>query len=456
MLLIFPFAVLIPLLPVIYTLSKLDNDADDYDFHYLVVTPILALVYTFLFATITVIITRWLQKNVKPGVYSVHSGFYVRKWLADQFMELSLMVMHAVYATVYISAYFRALGAKVGKETEISTASSVTHPLLKIGEGSFIADAVILGESDIRAQSLILAETSIGNKSFVGNSALIPQGYHLPDNMLIGALSVPPSATQLSADGAKDWFGSPAIALPKRQDSGNFDPSLTMKPTKLRYTARAIVELIRIMVPETVILCCSLLFIAYVHDLLIDGPWWKFCLFFPLYYLGYIGLPCFFVTFILKWLVVGKYRPAQMPMWSFRVWTSEAITAIYEAVSVPFFLQYLKGTPWLPLFLRLLGVKTGKRIWLNTTDITEFDMVSIADDAALNVDCGPQTHLFEDRVMKTGTVKMGARSSIGSHSIIFYSSEIGNDVSLDPLSLVMKGEHLPDNTNWGGSPVRKS
>jgi acetyltransferase-like isoleucine patch superfamily enzyme len=34
-----------------------------------------------------------------------------------------------------------------------------------------------------------------------------------------------------------------------------------------------------------------------------------------------------------------------------------------------------------------------------------------------------------------------------------YDSEIGTDVKLAPLSLVMKGETIPGNTSWGGSPV---
>src|SRR6201985_3328311 len=98
-------------------------------------------------------------------------------------MSLSLIVLHPIYATVFVSVFFRALGAKVGKNTEISTASSVTHPLLEIGKGSFIADAVTLGEADVRGQQLILEKTVIGNSSFVGNSALIPQGYNLPGHM---------------------------------------------------------------------------------------------------------------------------------------------------------------------------------------------------------------------------------------------------------------------------------
>jgi non-ribosomal peptide synthetase-like protein len=91
---------------------------------------------------------------------------------------------------------------------------------------------------------------------------------------------------------------------------------------------------------------------------------------------------------------------------------------------------------------------------MNTADITEFDMVSIGSDSALNEDSGPQTHLFEDRVMKIGAIKIGARSSIGARSIILYDSEVGDDVNLTPLSLVMKGENLQSGTNWTGSPVK--
>ena len=362
--------------------------------------------------------------------------------------------MHPIYATVYVASFFRALGAKVGTNTEISTASSVTHPLLNIGNEAFVADAVTLGETDVRGQQLILDNTSIADNSFVGNSALIPQGYHLPGNMLIGVLSTPPDKNQLENSKEKDWFGSPAIALPSRQQSIPFPKELTTTPSAKRKATRSIVEFIRIIIPETAIISFSILFIAYAHDLVQDQPLWKILLEFPFYYLFYMGIPSFLVTVILKWVFIGKFTVDQKPMWTWKVWRSEAITTTYESLAIPFLLVYLQGTPWLPVMLRLLGVKIGKRVYLNTTDITEFDMVSIGDDVALNDDCGPQTHLFEDRVMKVGTVKIGARTSIGSRSIILYDSEIGNDVNLESLSLVMKGEILSPGTSWGGSPIK--
>ena len=453
LLLLFPIVVLLPLLPVIIVLNELDNATGDYDFSYLVVTPLLTLVYIIAFGSVTIVISRTLQLRIKPGRYPVYSPFYVRKWFADQMVSLSLIVLHPIFATIYVSLFYRLLGAKVGRHTEISTASSVTHPLLKIGNGSFVADAVTLGEADVRGQQLILEQTNIGNASFVGNSALIPQGYNLPDNTLIGVLSTPPDEAQLSATDAKDFFGSPAIALPRRQESQAFSDKLTLYPTPGKKIFRGTVELIRILIPETVLIICSVLFIAYAHDLIKNGLRVT-ALYVPFYYLFFIGLPCFAVTVALKWLVAGIYKAQQHPMWTFKVWKSEAITTTYEALAIPYFLEYLKGTPWLPLALRLLGVKIGKRVWMNTADVTEFDMVRIGDDAALNDDCGPQTHLFEDRVMKVGPVSIGKRSSIGARSIILYDSEIGDDTHLEALSLVMKGESLQSGTSWTGSPVK--
>jgi len=450
----FPIIILLPLLPTIIQINKMDNAAPDYNFNYIVHVPMLAIIYIILFAAETILLTRLLQSGIKPGKYPIYSLFYVRKWYADQLMSMSLIVLHPIYATVYIASFFRMLGAKIGNKTEISTAGGVTHPLLEIGDGAFIADAVTLGEADIRGQQLILDKTSIDSFSFVGNSALIPQGYHLNGNMLIGVLSTPPDAEQMAADASKDWFGSPAIPLPRRQESNPFPDKLTISPGPLRRLARALVEFVRIVLPESAIICSSIFFIAYGHDLIVDEPLWKIIVLFPFYYLFFMGIPAFLLTLILKWVFIGKYKVQQKPMWSWSVWKSEAVTSTYEALAIPFFLEYLKGTPWLPPMMRLLGVKIGKQVWLNTTDITEFDMVTICDNAALNEDCGPQTHLFEDRVMKIGTVKIGARSSVGAGTIVLYDSELGDDTKIEALSLVMKGERLAPGTDWIGSPVK--
>jgi non-ribosomal peptide synthetase-like protein len=113
----FSVIILLPLLPTIIAINKLDNNAGDYDFSYMVHAPYLALLYILLFAGETILITRLLQSGIKPGKYPIYSALYVRKWFVDQLMSLSLIVLHPIYATVYVAAFFRALGAKIGKDT---------------------------------------------------------------------------------------------------------------------------------------------------------------------------------------------------------------------------------------------------------------------------------------------------------------------------------------------------
>ena len=453
-LLLFPLVVLLPLLPIIITLAQLDEAAADFDFTYLVIVPLMSALYLLLLAFETIVLSRWLMRGVKPGSYSVYSGPYWRKWLADTLFNVALVGLHPLFASVYVGSFYRWLGARIGRGAEISTASNVTHTMLDIGEGSFIADAVTLGESEVRGHRFVLEPTSVGANTFVGNSANVPQGAHLPSGILVGVLSQAPDVAALADQPNRDWFGSPAIALPRRQESQKFDPSLTFRPSRRRWLARAAVEGVRILLPQSAILAFSVLFISFGTDLVTNDPWYVAAPLIPVYYLAFIGLPAFALTVILKWVAVGRSRLEELPIYSFRVWRAEAITTTYEALAVPYLLDFLRGTPWLPILLRLLGTKIGKRVYLDTTDVTEPDLVSIGDDAMLNEDCGPQTHLFEDRVMKTGTVRIGARTTIGTRSIVLYHTEIGEDATLAPLSLVMKGEVLASGTGWAGSPVR--
>jgi non-ribosomal peptide synthetase-like protein len=453
LLVLIPFFILIPLWPIIYLLNEFDNAAGDYEFYYLVFSPAMGLIYICIYITEIVLIGRWLQKSIKPGNYSLYSVTYLKKWLYDQIMDLSLGIIHPLFATLYAPYLYKALRAKIGKNTEISTASNVSHHLLEIGEGAFIADAVILGEAEFKNNILTVGKTKIGNQTFIGNSALIPQGYEIGNNVLIGVLSIPPENQDISKDSGKDWFGSPAIELPKRQESEKFEIGLTWNPSKMRKFMRALIEFVRITIPQSIVLALSSLFIAFSHDLVFEETALLSVIKFPLYYLFFIGFPAFFFTVFLKWVLVGKYKAQSHPLWSLPVWLSEMVTSIYEALAIPFFLEYFKGTPFLPFFMKFYGVKMGKRVYLDTADFTEFDLVSIGNYSALNFESGPQTHLFEDRVMKMGPIIIGDFCNVGARSIVLYNTEINDKVDIKSLSLVMKGETLSEGSSWIGSPI---
>ena len=149
------------------------------------------------------------------------------------------------------------------------------------------------------------------------------------------------------------------------------------------------------------------------------------------------------------------FKPTTAPLWSLFVWRSELVTSTYENLAVPLLLQPLRGTPWLNVYLRLMGCRVGKRVFCDTTDITEHDLVSIGDDAALNENAGLQTHLFEDRIMKSDRLEIADGASVGNMAVVLYDTKMRLGSWLAPLSVLMKGETLPPLSRWYGIPTQR-
>lgn len=363
----------------------------------------------------------------------------------------SLHVLHGVYATVYAPLWYRLLGAKIGRNAEISTAMGLIPDMLTLGDETFIADAVMLGDEEIDGGWMSIDYTVIGDRSFVGNGAYVPDGTTLPPDVLIGVQSKAPPSAHMQP--GQTWVGSPAVHLPSRERLAGFPDELTFHPSVWRRLGRALVEALRIVMPLALVIGAGYVIISAVMPLAEAGQWLALVVALGVSGLLY-GVGCFLLVVALKWLMVGRYQPRAVPMWTPFVWISEALTSMYESVAVPNFLEYLRGTPMLPAMLRLLGVKIGRDVYLDTTDITEFDCVEIGDHSEFNAWSGPQTHLFEDRVMKIGRIRIGARVTVGIRSTVLYDTTLGDGVLLGPLTLVMKGEALPADTAWAGSPAQ--
>ena len=142
------------------------------------------------------------------------------------------------------------------------------------------------------------------------------------------------------------------------------------------------------------------------------------------------------VVIAFKWMLMGTYRPCMKPMWSFWALRTEAIAVLYWGLAGRVLLDHLRGTPFLPWVLRLFGAKIGKGVWMDMTDITEFDCIHIGDYAALNSLSALQTHLYEDRVMKVGRVHVDRGVTVGAGATVLYDTHVGEFARLGPLTAI--------------------
>lgn len=415
----------------------------------LALTPAAGLLHV-LGVCAVVVAGKWATlPATRPGIYPLRSGFGLRKWFADRLMLLSLTLTNSLYATLYLIPFLRLLGTRIGPRAEVSTVSNIDPDLLTLGAECFVADLAVIGAARVCNGCMVLGETEIGERGFVGNAALVPGDTKLPRDSLLGVLSVPPNHP---VEPGSSWLGSPALFLPRRQSSGTFDEALTYRPPARLVACRLAIEFLRVILPATLGFVALFSSALVLLDMLEEISWPLAALLLPAVYLA-SGLLVTVATAALKWLVVQRYRPRVEPQWSQFVWRTELITALYENVAVPWLIHWLAGTPLMAPALRLFGAHVGRRVYMETTFLTEFDLVHVGDDAAIGESTALQTHLFEDRVMKMSTVTIGPRCTIGSRAVVLYDAELAAEAHLGALSLVMKGESLPAGGLWSGIPA---
>jgi len=392
---------------------------------------------------------KWVVlRRTEPGIYPAASSFAVRKWLVDKLLQTSLAATNSLYATLYTPFWLRILGARIGARSEVSTISNLDPDLLTIGDESFVADMASMGAATHCGGQVALGPTVVGRRSFIGNAAFLRSGTSIGDECLIGVHSTAPA--EIVSSGS-EWLGSPPIHLPQRQDSGTFADELTFHPTRMRVLERLVIEYFRTVLPATLLTAAGFGMTLAELRITRDGGL-SLLLTLPIALAGALSVLAAVVA--LKWIVVGRYRPRVEPLWSRFVRRTEFVTALYEAAAVPAALGILTGTPLLGPALRLFGTRVGRHCWIDTTYLTEFDLVQLGDECNIGSATSLQTHLFEDRVMKMSRLDIGPGASVGSRSVILYDSVIGAGGAVDAMSLIMKGEHVPARTAWQGIPAR--
>jgi len=448
---------LLPLFPAFWVFDRIDEFlglAATSRQLYMAAIPIMAWPTSFVMVLVTVGFiagVRWIVlPRVREGYYSVFSWFYMRKWAVALATEVTLETLSSLYATIYMRAWYRLMGAKIGKDSEISTNLSGRYDLVEIGEKCFIADEVVLGDEDVRRGWMRLEKLKTGSRVFIGNDGVVPPGAVIPDDSLIGIKSKPPANDMISA--ADTWFGSPPIKLPVRQRFDGGGANWTYEAPKWRKFARGVFEAVHISLPTMLFITFGTWSIEWFGPPLLEGHYGRVAWMFMVVSVA-IGLAMTGVVIAVKWLTMGRYEPVTKPMWSWWAMRTEAVAVLYWGLAGKALLEHLRGTPFLPWVMRLFGAKIGKGCLFEMTDITEFDCVEVGDFCTLNSLCALQTHLYEDRVMKVGRVKVGSGVTVGAGSTVLYDSHVGDFARLGPLTIVMKGESIPAHTRWEGSPA---
>ncbi|CAF4041777.1 unnamed protein product [Adineta steineri] len=451
-LLLIPMFYFAPIIPGLILFEYIDISSVSNWIQIFIFSPIVGILYTCLVIVQIIIVRYATVGTLSAGVYSTKSSVYIRKWTFDRLLDIALHVIHTFYATLYMTPFLRILGMKIGQRCEVSTAIGMVHSLVTIDDECFIADNVLLCDPSIRFGQMELKETTIGKRVFIGNSAIISDGKEIPNECLIGCMSL--LADELQEK--QSCLGSPAFILPKRAEApSDISEYFTYRPCARVIFQRFCIDTIRVFLPRIIIVLEIGIAIEIFENFNDSISTWYCLLILPILYIVILAIPSLLFCIFLKWVIVGKYQENHYSLWSWFVWTSDFVTATYEQLAAPLVLELLQGTFFIAPVFRCFGVKIGKDCYINTVQITEFDLINIGNRVVLDNGVELQTHLFEDRIMKLGAIYVEDETNIGCASIMLPNTRLGLRAKLGPLSLVIKGEGIPAQSIWQGIPVQK-
>jgi non-ribosomal peptide synthetase-like protein len=396
------------------------------------------------YALLTVVKVRVLAIGLREGYHPVRSRIGWQLWATERLMDAARNYLFPIYASLLTPWWLRLLGAKVGRNTEISTAL-LTPKFTVIEDGAFLADDTMVASYELGGGWIHVAKATVGKRAFLGNSGITQPGRRVPDDGLVAVLS----ATPHKAKAGSSWLGSPPIRLRRHADTA--DASLTYQPPTRLKVARAAVETCRL-IPVMVTFTIGVAMLASLQALVQHFGYGWAALASGLVLLA-VGAVAGGVAVAAKWLVVGHIPATEHPLWSSFVWRNEVSDTFVETVAAPWFARAATGTPVMNLWLRGLGAKIGRGVWCETYWLPEADLVTLRRGSTVNRGCVVQTHLFHDRIMRMDTVVLEDGATLGPHCVALPAAKIGAGATVGPASLVMRGDEVPPSTRWQGNPI---
>jgi non-ribosomal peptide synthetase-like protein len=352
----------------------------------------------------------------------------------------------------YIVHYLKALGYDLGKvvQTGSNFGPAVAHEspfLSSVGSGTMASDGLTMMNAEFTNTSFRLSPVSVAARNFLGNNIIYPIGARVGENCLLASkVMVPIDGPVRSGVGL---LGSPAFEIPRSvQRDARFDDVKLEEarnqflPAKNRYNIRtmAIYLAVRWFLIYVATLFGGIAVTAhgFIGLLAVAGATLGFMLF------------SIFFSILVERSVMGfrRLKPEYCSIYDRYFWRHELLWKLLAGA--PF-----GGTPFKPPFMRLLGIRVGRRLYDPGAGIIEKTLVTIGDDCALNEGSLLQGHSLEDGTFKSGPIVIGDRCTVGVNSFVHYGVTIRDGATIEADAFLMKGGDVPEDTVYAGNPARE-
>ena len=156
-----------------------------------------------------------------------------------------------------------------------------------------------------------------------------------------------------------------------------------------------------------------------------------------------------------RWVTFAQGTPVgtySYLSWAGYRWASYNALTLFLRFS---FVNWIRLTPLLPVYHRLMGMRIGARVQINTAVVADQNLISIGDDTVIGGDVTLVAHVAERGRLTAAPVVIGRQVTVGLMAVIFPGCVIGDGAIIAAGSVLSKNTKVGPGEIWSGVPARK-
>jgi acyl-CoA synthetase (AMP-forming)/AMP-acid ligase II/acetyltransferase-like isoleucine patch superfamily enzyme/acyl carrier protein len=409
------------------------------------------LVFHFTWVTITPLVfvaIKWIViGRYRAGRYPIWSSYYLRWWFVDICRKIFLRGIWGSH-DVLLNAYYKMLGANIGRGAKISPECTVAEfDLVTIGKYAAIEMGTVRGFG-VDNGAMILGDVTVERNASVGWKSVVAPYTKVPRDCHLGPVT------------SSYNVGAGLASKHKRVNRRTFpEPNLMLQVLvggPVTFLVNAVGQ-----IPPLMVLFCMLQMKSADDQFETLGDLMKWlCEFERIPY--YIGIrvaravltPFFYMAaaVMVKWTVIGKFiaGPRQTTsQWQLmRHWLAATLFSRKKVQSVTDLIG--RHYELVSHLYRLLGAKVGKRVfWPGHQPVFsgEFDLLEIGDDVVF----GSRSAILLSTADACTGVTLAAGSNVSDNCVVLPGAILGKNSVLGSNSICPEGWYLPEGSIWLGS-----
>src|SRR5437867_183387 len=160
------------------------------------------------------------------------------------------------------------------------------------------------------------------------------------------------------------------------------------------------------------------------------------------------------VPIVAKWLLIGRWKPQQIRIWSLayvRFWIVKTLIRSNPVVYL------LVGSPLYGLYLRALGAKVGPGVVILSRRIPVCtDLLTIGAGTVIRRESIFLCYRARAGRIEVGPVTLGRDVYVGEVTVLDIDTSMGDGAQLGHSSALLSGQSVPAGERWHGSPAQRT